>query len=239
MAVELIAEIASNHGGSVSLAKEFIDAFAPYVDTCKFQLTRAAHLRDTDPQYPWFVRSELTLDQFADLQALCHQKGVNFLLTVYNAADVWELVELGCARVKVGSGEAHEPALAAALVSAGLKPVVSCGLHARNQTPYAQQNITYAQFMGCVTRYPAPSGVAAAMMMADLGLHGWSDHAIGTGELEAAAVCGATILETHVFLQQQARAIRPFEKSQSEMRHLRTFLNENPARFIGRWNSNG
>ncbi len=231
MSVEVIAEVASNHGGSVALAMEFIDAFAPYVDTVKFQLTRVKHLWLTDPQYEWFAKAELTFDQFAELQALCHKRGVNFLLTCYNAADIWEVAELGCNRVKIGSGEAHDEPLARAAREAGLSAIVSCGLSSLNKVAWNGKNPKY---LGCITRYPAPSGVAAAMMLTN-SYDGWSDHAVGTGELEAAAVCGAKILETHVFLQNQARPIRAFEKSEHEMKHLKTFLADNPARFLGRW----
>jgi N,N'-diacetyllegionaminate synthase len=233
MSIELIGECATNHGGSLSLALEFVDAFSPYVDTLKFQLTRVAHLRQTDPQYDWFRRAELSLEQWADVQAACHKRGVSFLLTVYNAMDVWELAELGCNRVKIGSGEAREVGLADAVRSAGLKPIVSCGLSHVEYTAYWPH--ATATFLGCVTRYPSPSGVAAAVLSGEPKLSGWSDHAIGTGELEAAACIDARILETHVFLRNQARPIRPFEKSTSEMAHLRAFLDENPTRFLGRW----
>lgn len=236
MSVELIAEIASNHGGDVGLALEFVDTFAPYVDTIKFQLTRAQHLRAGDTQQAWFERAELALDDFARLKAACHARGVNFLLTVYNPLDVWELLELGCTRAKVGSGEAGEATLAQALEAAGIAPIVSCGLWEPSKTPFWAAR-DRARFLGCVTRYPAPAGIAAAALLHYPELAGWSDHAIGTSELEAAAVVGAEILETHVFLQDQARPIRPFEKSVSEMRRLSEFLDDRPERFLGRWQS--
>lgn len=230
MSVEVIAEVSTNHGGHLSLAKEFIDAFAPHVDTIKFQLTRVKHLR-ADSQWNWFRRAELTLDQFAELKSECEKRGKNFLLTVYNANDVWELVELGCKRVKIGSGEAGESYLAHVVAAAELKPIVSCGLHTPSNTSYPASTV----FLGCVTRYPAPDGLAALALQSNPTLSGWSDHAVGLNELKAAACVGARILETHVCLPQQAREHRWFEKTVDNMNELRVFLAADPKRFLGRW----
>lgn len=234
--VWVIAEVATNHGGDVSLAKAFIDTFAPYVDAVKFQLTRAKHLRAGDPQAAWFRKAELTLDQWADVRAHAEKKGVGFLLTVYNANDVWELTELNLAEAKVGSGEAAETALERSLIRAGLKAVVSCGLTRPFDTPYWRSEWKgQVKFLGCVTRYPAPSGIAAATILAHPEMEGWSDHAVGLGEMQAAVAAGAGIIETHVQLPGQARPARSFEKTVDEMQIFRKFCQEDPTRFVGRW----
>ena len=50
MPIEIIAECASNHGGSIPLAKEFIWRCAEAgADWVKFQTTRVKHLRKTVP----------------------------------------------------------------------------------------------------------------------------------------------------------------------------------------------
>lgn len=229
---EVIAECSTNHGGSVALAKEFIDAFSPYVDTVKFQLTRVAHLRAADPQYEWFTQAELTLDQFAELKAACEKAGVSFLLTVYNAADVWEVARLGCNRVKIGSGEAGEWALRREIAERGLHPIVSCGLIRPHRVD--SPVLGSAIYLGCCTRYPAPQGLAAAYMRSGH-YDGWSDHAVGLDELKAAICCGAKVVETHVQLPNQARPARSFEKTATEMAELRRFVGDNPKRFLGRW----
>ena len=227
---ELIAECSTNHGGRLALCQEFIETFAPWVDTMKFQLTRVAHLRPQDPQYEWFKRSELTLDQWAEVKRLCGAAKVGFLLTVYNAADIWELQTLGCGRVKIGSGEAREAGLAAAVIRAKLKPIVSCGL----ARPYAIWGY-HARFLGCVPRYPAPLGIAAAKLLTMPELAGWSDHAAGLYEMQAAWAVGAQIIETHVRIPRQARPSRVFEKTREDLEQFRLFTQENPERFISRW----
>lgn len=228
MSVEIIAECSTNHGGNMAVARHFIEKFAPYVDTIKFQLTRVKHLRPNDPQYAWFERAELTLDQFAELKGLCQKCNVGFLLTVYNAADVWEVVELGCGRVKIGSGEAGERGLRDEVRARGLRPIVSCGL--QNELDWG----VGAMYLGCCTRYPAPAGLAVDMIWGGQ-LDGWSDHAEGLNELKTAIVAGAAIVETHVQLPWQARPSRAFEKDMYDMRELRQFADERPERFLGRW----
>ena len=232
MIPEVIAECASNHGGSVELAKEFIDMFAPYVDTMKFQMTRVAHLRRADPQFEWFKRAELTLDQFGELKEHCHRQGVEFLVTVYNAADVWEVVKLGCRRVKIGSGEANEQALLHALYANAVYPIISCGLKDQSKGPRGWSPRT--KYLGCCSRYPAPHGIAAALCLHG-GYDGWSDHARGLEELYAAIAVGASIVETHVRHPKQARQPQVWEKTVGDMQALRAFADDNLTRFIGRW----
>jgi sialic acid synthase SpsE len=122
------------------IAKEFIQRFteagATYV---KFQHTRVAHLSKTDPQYAWFQKAEFSLEEFAELKETCEQAGTKFLTTVFHAADVSEVASLGLEAVKIGSGEAHEESLAAAIGSAGFKRViVGCGLTQPWHSPFLQ-----------------------------------------------------------------------------------------------------
>src|SRR5687768_3271488 len=57
---QIIAEVASNHGGDLQLAKQFIRAAAEHgADIVKFQSWQARHMSKTDAQYDWFEKSEL------------------------------------------------------------------------------------------------------------------------------------------------------------------------------------
>jgi len=234
--VEIIAEVATGHGGDLGLAWKFVRECAKAgVDTVKFQLTRWQDLRPEDVQFHWFQRSELSLGAFAAIKEMCEDSGVGFLLTAFNAERVAEVRDLGCTRIKVGSGEAGEPALARAIRKACFREViVSMGL--------TQRQLIYGaptRFLGCVTRYPAPPGIAYAMLHSqgnrDPLFDGWSDHSVGLDECKAAVVAGARILEVHVQLEGQARPRRPFEKTMAELRELRDFAREDPKRFLGRW----
>lgn len=251
MPVEIIAEVATNHGGSVHLAKDFIWRCAEAgADWVKFQHTRVRHLRRNDPQYKWFLRAEFSCEQFAELKAECELAGTKFLTTVYHWTDVPEVESLGVQAVKIGSGEAGELALAEAVMVTTIPRVfVSLGL--TNNNPYESYFVRdkWANrdlvFLGCVTRYPAPAGIAANVLRGhsvtwattgpSWSVSGWSDHAIGLGECEAAIVGGATVIEKHVCLPHQARSVQPWEATVAQIKQLRAFADEDPQRFIGRW----
>ena len=220
MNVEIIAEIATNHGGSLALAKEFIWRCAEAgADWVKCQHTRVRHLRPDDPQYAWFQHAEFSCDQFVELKAECERAGTKFLTTGYHAADVPEVSGLGVEAIKIGSGEAREMTLAEAAMATTIPRIfVSLGLAHNNPyescfvpNEWAGERVV---FLGCVTRYPAPVGIAATVLRASAqpkpmsmwsmtsgprwGVSGWSDHAVGLGECEAAIVGGATVIEKHV-----------------------------------------
>ena len=226
--VELIAECSSNHGGSIDLAKEFIWRFAAAgADWVKFQTTRVKHLRPDDPQYAWFQRAELSDEAHHILKAECERAGTKFLTTVYHADDV-PFVRSVTDTVKIGSGEATEPALLRAVADAGFaRVIVANGL----SRPFH----LVCEHLACVTRYPAPHGCVPPTF-GKWGIYqGWSDHCIGLDSCKVAILNGAQIIEKHVGLFEQARPVRAFEAMPSEFAELRAFANDDPKRFLGRW----
>lgn len=230
--VEIIAEVASNHGGNLDLAIEFIQQFAVSgADTIKFQHINPLHLRAGDPQTVWFNRCAFTEEEWWHLRAACARENVGFLLTAFHALDV-PMVRALSDRMKVGSGEAGEQSLAKAIHKARFDEViVSHGLTGE-MLNYGAPTVR----LGCVTRYPAPSGIAYAALCNDPSLDGWSDHAVGLDECKAAIVAGAKVIETHVQLPNQARPPRAFEKTVDQIRELREFTDEDAeAKFVGRW----
>src|SRR5678816_1535627 len=170
--IELIAECASNHGGSVALAKEFIRRFADAGATfIKFQYTRVKHLRPDDPQFEWFKTAELSDDAFAELKAETEACGAKFLLTVYNYQDVPAVRKL-CDVVKVGSGEQCQTDLLQTIAKADFaRKIISGGY------------ITDWDRLRCLARYPVPTAYALREAARPFGPptadDGWSDHVIG------------------------------------------------------------
>lgn len=216
------------------LAREFIHRFAESgADWVKFQTTRIAHLRKDDPQYDWFRQSEFTADQFAELADECVQAGTQFLTTVYHAEDVREMAPFVTA-IKVGSGEAGEVSLATAIRRTGIPRVfVGCGIVPLKQSAFLSLiGSAQVHHLHCVSRYPCPSPLARA----DYGLYGgWSDHCVGLEGAQMALLDGARIIEKHVCLPKQARAIQPWEADAESFRLLRRFADDDPNRFLGRW----
>ncbi len=230
--IELIAECSTSHGGNIALAKEFIDRFAEAgADWIKFQYTRVRHLRPTDHQFEWFRQAELSDEQFAELKAHTESRGAKFLLTVYNHQDVAAVATLSPEAIKVGSGEAHETQLAEAVLGTLARSVfVSTGLSGAK--PY-QKHWPRVTFFHCVSRYPHP--VIENQGFYDLDHQGWSDHSIWVECCELAILRGARYIEKHVQLPNQARPVRPFEATVDEWKALRQFADDDPSRFLGRW----
>lgn len=230
--VELIAEVSSNHGGDLELAKAFIwqcaEAGANWV---KFQSYQVRTLRQGDPQRDWLAQAELADDAHYILKAECEKAGTKFLTTVFHHSRVPFLASLGLEAIKVGSGEAREPILAAAVnrQRAWARVFVSCGVTgARSAIGWSR-----ADALHCVSRYPHPSACAVV----DYGRRfvGYSDHSIGLEGCQLACIRGAKIIEKHVGLPAQKRPRKPWEATMAELKELRQFADDDPSTYIGRW----
>ena len=231
--ITLIAEVSTNHGGDLDRAKRFIDAYA-FCTYVKFQWTRHRRLAPDDPQSAWFTQAEISDDGFAELAAYCQQRGTQFLATVYHADDVEAYRQVQPQAIKIGSGEAGDRALSAAAIGYPLR-FVGAGI----VSPVPHLGVT--RVLRCVSRYPTPMWWARHQAIQPYHERycgtecGWSDHAIGIEACEAAIMAGATVIEKHVSLPDQARPVKPFEATVDEMRRLRAFADQDPRRFLGRW----
>ncbi len=230
--VTLIAEVSSNHGGSVRSADLFIKRFAEAgADIVKFQLTRAHRLRLDDPQKAWFEQAELDIPKVRQLTSSCLNAGARPMFTIYHPDDVWEVAHLPI--VKIGAGESHAGALAARVLAEPFTTIyVSEGIRPAHASYVSDSRV---KMLGTCARYPAPIGLVAQRFGAGK-YDGWSDHSIGLDESHLAVVMGATVIERHVQIREQARDPRPFELTVDEFRELRRRVDENPDRFLGRWN---
>ena len=230
--VELIIEISTNHGGNPTLAREFINRFVEVgADTIKFQYYDPAYLRPGDPQAAWFKQAWLSLDILYDLADYTRNQGAQFLCTAYNAVHVGAVAALGRGRIKIGSGEAHQKDIAEAIADdVLLRAVVSDGIRPAHELYKYDRHTVLA----CVSRYPAPRGRAVDKLQNPL-YQGWSDHSIGLDECGVAITLGARVIEVHGCLRQQARPVKPFEKSPDHIKELRRMADEDPERFLGRW----
>jgi sialic acid synthase SpsE len=240
MRVELIAEVSSNHGGSIPLAKEFIARFAEVgADWIKFQTTRVKHLRRDDPQYDWFTKAELSDDAHHELKAVCEAEGVKFLTTIYHPDEVPLMVALQMPLVKLGSGEADASVLVNAARGAELALLRS--MHSTGQRSWWDRvKDSPDRWLSTVCRYPASERACLKAIDDCVGYYrvvGYSDHSVGLDMAQWAIECGAQIIEKHVRLPHQAREGRAFEATVEDFKALRTFADEGPERFVGRWSA--
>ena len=239
--ITLIAEVASNAGNSLPLAKRFIQDFAAAgADIVKFQLTRVRHLRLTDPQYAWFASAEWTAANVLAIKAECALRNVGCMFTVYNFNDIPEYVSYGIPLLKIGSGEAHREDLAIAIMqnrSAWTDIYVSTGLRAAHRD-YVESPLDHIHLLYAVTRYPAPPQMFPRTYQGT-SKQGWSDHCVGLDACYSAIIRGASCIEKHVQIVGQARPPSPWEATATDFALLRAYADDNPeTRFIDRWTVN-
>ncbi len=131
--IEIICEIASNHGGDMHLAEAFIEGCAEAgADWVKFQSYQVATLRPDDPQREWLAKAELSDADHETLMKACDKAHVKFLTTAFHHSRVPFLASLGLQTIKIGSGEANEPSLYEAVKTSTIRQAfVSFGYNQR------------------------------------------------------------------------------------------------------------
>lgn len=213
---QIIAEVASNHGGDRALMIRFIESCAKAgADVVKFQSYQTKHLSREDPQYSWLERAELTDGDHTVLLEACRACGVQFLTTAFSADRLPFLRRLGLTTIKIGSGES------ARLVPEAVKvfPSVyaSCGLWDSEPMAWPLSVVPFHT----VSLYPTPPTQACLGRLEQWeGPVGYSDHTEGLDICEVALTMDLVALEVHVCLPGQPRPCQPWEKTMAELEAL-------------------
>jgi N,N'-diacetyllegionaminate synthase len=244
--VELIAEVSSNHGGDLSLAKEFIQRFAEAgADWIKFQSYQVKTLRPDDPQRDWLAQAELSDDAHYELKAECERVGVKFLTTVFHHSRVPFLKSLGSEAIKIGSGEAVDEELATTVLHAEFRRVfVSYGLRDMSGEYEGMWPGTRITRFWTTSLYPTPPERCELLHIGEF-WQGYSDHTVGVEVPKAAIAKGADVVEVHVTIP-GARQMA-WDKTVEQFRDLRAYAEfidtiTRPSvsdfalsAFLGRW----
>ena len=220
MRTQIIAELASNHGGDLSLAKDLISACADHgADWIKVQAYQTKYLARTDPQYDWLTQAQVTESGLAELKAHAEKCGVKFLASVFDLERAKFIRSLGCDTVKIGSGETARHSFHVHVLSLGFQyAFIGCGLMEMLPWLRHENRVDVVPFYG-VSEYPTPEERAyCAMNRADQSRPwGWSDHTrldvVGMDAIKR----GASYVERHVGFRDRGR----FNAWDSEPRHLR------------------
>lgn len=207
MKAQIIAEVASNHGGDLRLAREFIHAAAENgADFVKFQSWQAKRMRSDDPQHAWFVQSELSDDAHAELIEECKARGIRFLTTAFDVDRVDFLASLQMPVVKVGSADTASYALLRALRARFPHVILSTGMATDEEVREAAKILASGPFtlMHTVSLYPTPVERASLRRMHWLrtlaSSVGYSDHTVGLEAPKVAIAMGAEYVEKHFCL---------------------------------------
>jgi N-acetylneuraminate synthase len=231
----IIAELSGNHGGSLDMALQIVDAIAASgADAVKLQ-TYTADTMTIDHDGPGFViREPESLWTGRSLHALYDEAhtpwewhpvlferarslGLAAFSTPFDATAVDFLEDLDVPAYKVASFENTDIPLIERVASTGKPVIISTGMATLAEI---DQAVTAARDSGCrdlillkcTSSYPA-SASASNLASIDVLRNafgtevGLSDHTLGIGVPVAAVALGATVIEKHVTLRRADGAV--------------------------------
>lgn len=222
----IIAEAGVNHNGSLELAIELVDvAVAAGADIVKFQTFSAEKLVVADAkmadyqkinmnsdcsQFEMLKDIELSKDKLIYIRDYCNEKNIEFLSTAFDIEAQSLLVELGCKRIKVASGELTNKPFLKDLVRYQLPVLLSTGMADLNEVEWAVQTLiregldkNKVSILHCTTNYPAQFNQLNLLAIKTLKDHfdvpvGYSDHSLGFEAAIVAVSLGAFAIEKHI-----------------------------------------
>ncbi|MFC3095067.1 polyhydroxyalkanoate biosynthesis repressor PhaR [Alteromonas sediminis] len=215
----VIVEIGINHGGSLDVAKQMVDA-ALYsgAEIIKHQthvlddeMSQAAKQvvpgNASESIYDVMKNNSLTEQQEWELQEYVESKGLTFISTPFSRAAADRLQEMKVPAFKIGSGECNNIPLIKHIARFKKPMIVSTGMNSLESvratveaiesigTPYALMHTT--------NLYPTPSHLVRLGAMQELMRNfsnvpiGLSDHTTSNLACFAAVAQGASIVERH------------------------------------------
>lgn len=219
-ALNIIAEIAQAHDGSLGILHSYIDALAEVgVDVVKFQThLAAAESSLAEPfrvnfsyedatRYAYWKRMEFSKTQWEEIKAHCDEVGVEFMSSCFSQAAVDLMESVGMSRYKVGSGEVSNFLLLEKIARTGKPIILSSGMSNFQELDEAINFLlpfgNELSLLQCTTAYPTPPEQVGLNVMAELRERypnckvGLSEHTANVATGIAAAALGADLLEFH------------------------------------------
>ncbi len=225
--VYIIAEVGSNHDGSLDKAKELITASkGTGADAVKFQSFTAAGLLnplrptaegkgwEPHPAYPVVDRLTLPVEWHAELKEFALNLGIDFVSAPFETARADLLNEIGVPFFKIASGEITNEPLLRHVARFGQPVILSTGASYMSEVERAVEVITEegnstVGLLHCVVLYPPQYGECNIRSIEALKRRfncpvGLSDHTPGALLPIASVALGATIIEKHITLDRNA-----------------------------------
>jgi N-acetylneuraminate synthase len=218
--MQIIAEIAQAHDGSLGILHSYIDALAlAGVDVVKFQThVAAAESSVHEPfrvnfsyedatRYDYWQRMGFPEASWREIKAHCDEAGVEFMSSCFSQAAVDMMERVGMARYKIGSGEVTNFLLLEKIARTGKPIILSSGMSNLAELDAAIGLLrpfgNDLSVLQCTTAYPTPPARVGLNVMAVLRARypdlkvGLSEHTALVATGIAAAALGADILEFH------------------------------------------
>lgn len=235
----LIAELGTNHGGSIATAVQ-LALFATHsgVDAIKMQLFEAdtlvsrkaetvAHAKGSHKtQYERMKSLELPDEAYEEVAHICYTAKKDFIISPFSV-DLAHKASKWTSNLKVASGELTNAPLLKTVKEVGEWRIMSTGMADHKEINTAVEILQPQVLMHCVSLYPTLPWQANLMAIPGLKESfpklqiGYSDHTVGDLACIAATALGAECLEKHFVLQSdKASADRVVSVTQRSMRKL-------------------
>ncbi len=215
----VVAEIGINHEGSISVAKEMVDAAARAgVEVVKHQ----THIVDDEMSaaakkvvpgnadvsiYEIMKRCALNEEDELELKHYVEKKGMTFISTPFSRAAANRLKRFDIPAYKIGSGECNNYPLLKHIASFGKPVILSTGMNTIESIREALSIFDSAgvavAILHTTNLYPTPPDLVRLGAMTQMQqafpnrVYGLSDHTLNNNACLAAVALGASILERH------------------------------------------
>jgi N,N'-diacetyllegionaminate synthase len=210
----LVAELSTNHGGDLSIAKDLISAAADAgCDFAKVQTYDLARLNPADPQADWLRQAHLDRAAHETLMAHCESRRIKFLSTPFDAGSLQMLRDLGLRTFKIASSESGSDWWTTSddeswFVSWPWGRIALRGGRGKHQID-----------LTAIPLYPTPLEAVGRATLFD----GWSDHCVGIDACLWAIAQGVQVLEAHITLGGSRGRCMPWDKVPGDFTKLRRF----------------
>lgn len=215
----VIAEIGINHGGSLQVAKEMVDAAKEAgVEVIKHQThiiedemsLEAKSIKpgnSSDTIFNIMKSCALDEEQETELAYYTQSKGMIFMSSPFSRAAVERLERIGVPAFKIGSGECNNYPLLKHIASKGKPVILSTGMNTIESISKAikifeEANVDVA-VLHTTNLYPTPNHLVRLNAMVEMHkafpdlVYGLSDHTLTNHACFGAVALGASILERH------------------------------------------
>lgn len=233
----IIAEVGINHNGDVEIAKQIVDAAVHAgADAVKFQKRtpevstppeQQSQMRDTPWGYITYLeyrhKVEFGVEQYRQIDAYCRQKGISWLVSVWDEPSVDFMQQFQTPAYKVPSASLTDHNLLKHVRKAGRPIVLSTGMSTMQQIHKAVSVVGDEDLviMHCTSSYPCEPDELNLNMVQTLRREfprcpiGYSGHEVGLVPSAVAVALGACVVERHLTLDRamwgsdQAASVEP------------------------------
>lgn len=215
----VIAEIGINHGGSLTIAKEMVDAAKRAgVEMVKHQThivddemssaaknTIPAHTKESI--YEIMQSCALSASDELELKNYVEQQGMIFISTPFSRAAADLLISWDVPAFKIGSGECNNHPLLEHIASFGKPMILSTGMNdlesVRKSVKILEKHQVQFALLHTTNLYPTPDHLVRLGAMVQIqqafpqAVVGLSDHTLSNHACFGAVALGGSILERH------------------------------------------